>query len=50
MNKFCINQTVLFEGVEYIVDDILDDGFYDLREKNGDGEMRNIPEFAIEAI
>lgn len=50
MNKFCINQIVLFDGVEYIVEDILKDGCYDLREKNGDGVMLNIPEFAIEEI
>lgn len=50
MNKFCMNQSVLYEGVEYIIVDILEDGFYDLREKNGDGELLNIPEFAIEEI
>ena len=40
--KHAINEKVKFDGFDYRVLDIHEDGTYDLRELDGDGELNNI--------
>lgn len=42
-NSFNIGDAVLCDGILYRVIDICDNGTYDLREANGDGERLDIP-------
>ena len=40
--KYVINENVKFGGLDYRILDINEDGTYDLRELEGDGELNNI--------